>query len=335
LQGAFRALASLEPHIQLHNADAGHPDRIFDSLYFLAQSLDLQTAWYALGNPPRLQQSFDPTDGIDPTHLLAEDEANVRSLLHSCYHFTSKAAKFKYCRQTKTPPSLILEQSHYIAALTDWLAASSHSTRTSNVSGNPESLVLRVQALSTLIYVSTILSAYEAAYDLYAAHFQQILDIAGEVLAASKETAPPSLSHFQFQPGMFQAIFFTAMKCRDPQLRRRAVNLCGRVGTEGPWDPRVMIPVAQRAIEVEEMDLLRDPVDGHMQLRIPETQRLHGCGVESSASEGKLCNDVQATFSLCKSVEHMLQSDNHEDQEHWIIWTEHLETTGYSKLHFH
>jgi hypothetical protein len=53
-------------------------------------------------------------------------------------------------------------------------------------------------------------------------------------------------------PGILQTLFFTAIKYRHSAHRRRAVELLGRTGLEGPWDVKLLVAVASRAIEIEE-----------------------------------------------------------------------------------
>ena len=297
LQGALQALNFVD-------ADT------FADLHSFARSLDLQTAWYQLWAPPRLNASFESWDAIRHRYSLAEIEASTTSLLHSCYHLINRAGKFKYRSLAHHPPALVLEQGRHIATLTDWLG-------TYGQQSTPRLAILRAQCFSTLIYISTILCPREVTYDLYNTHFQHIVDTAGEIVHAPNTEAPPILKQFKFQPGLFQPLYLTAMKCRDPQLRRRAVRLFAQLGIEGPWDARVMSGVAQRAIQIEEHAQDKRP--------IPEVARLHGCGVDSFAPEGKTFPIfIQAHFSLCTDVERMVQSSDYENSEHWRLWSEDL-----------
>ena len=217
-----------------------------------------------------------------------------------------------------------MEQGRHIATLTDWLATYDQGSQDSV----PELPVLRAQCLSTLIYVSTILCPYEITYDLYTTHFRYIIEIAEKIVHERNTESPPILQHFKIQPGLIQPVYLTAMKCRDPQVRRRAVRLLSRLGVEGPWDARVMTRVALRAIEIEEMDEQKQ-----QQLPIPEIDRLHGCGIDSLAPAGKTFPVfIQAYFSLCTGVEQMLQSSDYEDSEHWTLWSEDLEVGSFHSL---
>ena len=328
LRGAFRALTSVIT-VSARSPDSSTPSACHEGfrhdthdLYAFATSLDLQTSWYMLSEPPRLSPGYHSTND---SNLSAE--SNILCLLHSCYHFTNRAGEFKYRHHAETPSPLVLEQSRHIAALTDWLATSKQPTKESKGSVR-QYLVQRAQCLSTLIYVSTILSPYEVTYDLYSTHFHQIVESSKNAIAISEDIfSTSSLTHFKTQPDLFQAVYLTAMKCRDPCLRREAVSLLSQFGIEGPWNARVMTRVAQRAIEIEEM---HQPTD-QPRLPIPETRRLHGCGVDSEAPlEKTLPISIQAHFSLCESVERMVDSRNPEESEEWTLWSEHLEVRDFN-----
>lgn len=311
VKGAFQAITCTD-------VDA------FADLHSLAQSLDLQTSWYMLSEPPRLRTLCEPWDGLRHRYSTTEIQAGTVALLHSCYHFTGRAGNFKYRSRAHQPASLIMEQSRCIAKLTHWLATYNRQT-TESILRLP---TLRAQCLSTLIYVSTILCPHELTYDLYLAHFQQIVEIAEEVVASRSAQSPSLLQHFKFQPGLLQPLYLTAMKCRDPQLRRRAVRTFSCLGVEGPWDARVLTRVAQRAIEIEELDEQKQ-----QRLPIPEVHRLHGCGIDSLAPAGKTFPIfIQAHFSLCTDVEQMLRSDDDENSEHWTLWSEDLEIGSFYGL---
>ncbi|KAJ9658451.1 hypothetical protein H2198_003735 [Neophaeococcomyces mojaviensis] len=302
-------------------------DSIKDALYSLAQSLDLQTAWYKLFEPPELQLIFDLAKPFPAAHDVADIRMTILSCLHGCYHFAHRAAKFKYIPLAHTPPSLTLEQSRYIAALSKCLARiGSAPSQTTIEPTSRMFLVLRVQCLSTLIYLSTILSPYEISYDSYTAHFQEILTISEEIATRFQNPIPTrSPPVFQLEPGISQALFLTAMKCRDPYHRRRAVAMLTGIGIEGPWNARVTAWVAKRAIAVEEVGQHFQGLESGCPTTPPETRRLHGCGLDYSAPDNASSTHLQVNFSLCRDVQRMLQASSHEDPEHWTIWTERVE----------
>lgn len=76
---------------------------------------------------------------------------------------------------------------------------------------------------SVLIETETMLKPDQAAYDDYEVEFTQILDYASTAITSTQNSdgkQPP----FVFEMGVFLPLFITALKCRFPQLRRRALH---------------------------------------------------------------------------------------------------------------
>ncbi|KAK7931879.1 Zn(2)-C6 fungal-type DNA-binding domain protein [Apiospora marii] len=61
-------------------------------------------------------------------------------------------------------------------------------------------------------------------------------------------------SSHSFDMAMVQPLFFTASKCREPLLRRRAVAGLEKIDGPGLYDGRMMAQVARWAIAMEEKD---------------------------------------------------------------------------------
>ena len=319
LQGAFEMLAHATA------GSFGSSASVFQDLYAFAESLDLQRAWYALSDPPHLLRPSGIIE-IPFTESPAEEESNVQRFIHSCYQFTSRASKFKYCHPDLVPMTVFQEQSRYIAALNGWLTRSRLAEKTQEKSMSKTSHVLRAQALSTLIYVSTILDPREIAYDSYLSQFNEILEVSQLLLESRPSPLSPRTPRFQLQPGIFQALYLTALKCREPQLRRKAVAKFEAVGIEGPWDVGIMTRVAERSIEVEEAGQLCLTQKAQKAMIIPEEQRIHGCGIDSAARADDLSAiQIQVYFSRCVDVATMVESRSWEDPKHWISWTETLQ----------
>lgn len=316
-----------------------------DRLHIFAQSIDLQTAWYVLHRPPDLPGSFEPNMLREPSCMDSLQDASIvlQSLLHHCYHVANQATNFKYRHSSEHPNSLVCDQGKCIAYLSQWMAKCDIEIKNWTETGALKQsrnwyLILRVQCLSTLIYLSTILSPYEITYDTYAIYFRQIVQGAGEVLSDHLQSAPAnSYVPFRLQPGLAQALFLTSLKHRHPIERRNAIDLLSMTGVEGPWNSSILCRVARRAVEIEESrsssslsmhveDLVNDKswisVRRDSDITIPEHHRLHGCSMSSEAGNFEANKPSLVHFSLCNGVEQMVQSRNFESPEHWNIWAE-------------
>jgi hypothetical protein len=159
-----------------------------DHIDILFHTIDSQTCSYAMSKPPEL-----PVIAMPLTLPSVMDSSSAHlilvQLVHICYNFTSTNYKFKYQPQF-AGPSIYMQQGRLIAHLSTWLEEFSltvlptlrrDSKRPSQLNNYFHALILRMTALSALIYLSYILSPYETAYDAHASHFQQII-VDGEAL---------------------------------------------------------------------------------------------------------------------------------------------------------
>ncbi|KAK5045150.1 hypothetical protein LTR84_009483 [Exophiala bonariae] len=345
LHGAFTVLTnSITPRIQdssetspaSSNSSISMVMNTYQSeLYSFAQSIDLHTATYVLHRPPELPSFFDAAtlnQSWDPTFL--ETACHVlQQLLHRCYHVANAVSHYKYLPRSRFPADLMLEQGRCIAYLSQWLAKCDDGFRDRPLSWTQSScrqtyLVHRVQCLSTLIHLSSVSSPYEMNYDIYTTYFEQIIRNADEVLGSSSfGSSQSSTSSFRVQPGLAQALFFTSLEFRDGVQRRRAIELLSKLGMEGPWNPDILCRIARRAVEIEESNALsassmEEYVHAPLKVEIPEKFRLHGCGIDSEAGDLEANKNGTVNFSLCVDVDYMVNSEDHENHRHWIIWAE-------------
>lgn len=317
---------------------------IEDRLYIFAQSLDVQIAWYVLHRAPELPASFNPDILNEPSCTNHPQNASVslQALIHHCYHVANQASPFKYQATSKHPAQLVDQQRRCIAYLSQWLIRCDvDSQKWANESPQDQShnvyLILRVQCLSTLIYLSTILSPYEGVYDTYSVYFEQIVDGASQIFQSpcTKLSTQPHCP-FRIQPGLGQALFLTSLKHRNPIQRRTAISLLSQTGVEGPWNSAILCQVARRAVEIEESGSFPGSdmaISAHHHSaenrppnsKIPEHHRLNGCGMNSEAGNMEANKPVMVDFSLCNDVEAMVQSSDFEDPKHWKLWRESLE----------
>jgi hypothetical protein len=212
-------------------------------------------------------------------------------------------------------------------------------------------LVLRNLCLSTIIYASTILGPYETRWDGYAREFREIVTGAETILDNRRRKRPRALTSsstsafiFTPSPGIIQPLYLTVLKYRHPRWRRRALELLRQSDKEGPWDGRLMAAVAQRAVELEESELVRakspsigaeDDMDGHLGDMVAEHVRICGCGPDNGldngldddrASDGewmkewecrsnlgatRRLNTSRVKFGRCRNVDRMLVAGLH------------------------
>ena len=149
-----------------------------------------------------------------------------------------------------------------------------------------ECVGLQLTYLVTLIKLSTSLDPNETAYDHYMPQFKAIVTLAdgllipaGNAMEKPKEDAPRT---FALQMNVIHPLHFTAVKCRDYTLRRRAVSLLKLSGKEGVWDGEIMAKMAEHVIflEEEDMELGPDRDEGGPRVYVSEYARVHGVGFD-------------------------------------------------------
>jgi len=294
-----------------------------DDITVFFRTLDVQTVLYADGLEPQMQIALvktpqDPTSTPSSTTVYRAGRELI-ALMQACHGFTSFASQYKYSPRIFVPAELFVEQGRQIAALKLWLrrltyiilpsvklsSADSSSTTTAS-SEYTHGLMLRNLCLSNIIYASTILNPYETDWDVYADDFQEIV-VGAESIVDNRHRrgcGTPSSKTLAFtftpSPGIIEPLYLTALKYREPRWRRRALELLWQSGKEGPWDGKLMAAAAQRAIKIEESEMLvrdmessigggqagvRQEHAGRERLAniVPERVRISGCGPGNDA----------------------------------------------------
>lgn len=125
-----------------------------------------------------------------------------------------------------------------------------------SVSNRIASTILTCHYAIIDIWLDCALSSPECTYDSYTASFERVVDLAAQVvhLTNAQNNGTPPI--FQFEIGVIPPLYMTARKCRDPILRRRAIDLLRQAPKqEGLWESGQMAAVAERIVEIEEQDL--------------------------------------------------------------------------------
>lgn len=153
--------------------------------------------------------------------------------------------------------------------------------------------------ISTLLELSCIFATTELTWNTYIDKFERVVSQTETILEARRwEAAQVGTSgthQFSLSLGIIQPIYFTALKCRHPLLRRRAIECLRQAGREGPWYGRVLADVAERCMFMEEAQLAPSLIlDSHhtipitarlLSAIIPEEQRIVDCHLVVSNGE--------------------------------------------------
>jgi hypothetical protein len=325
LQGSFRILTAC----MMGKRESRDAQTDLITFHHTAKALDIQSSTYALDMSPSLAISEpQPPQRWPEFHsdvgLTYDAHRYVLSLLHACYHFAVKASAYKYVPRGTVPLHIIHSQHHLISLLTQWLtvlgrSATSHYKSQHRTNNSRD--MMEAQCLSALIYLSTKLTAEEVAYDSYIPSFRQIISLAASAL--QRPVVNQHASQFRLTSPYSQALYLTAMKCRDPKLRRKAASLLAGTGRQGPWDGQIHTAVVNRVMELEELEGL---VNG----RPAEAARLHGVGLDSDGVQYGSGGILKVGFSRCLDVREMVLYEPGEQQKYWQSWTEEIRVPGHS-----
>ena len=154
-----------------------------------------------------------------------------------------------------------------------------------------ESQLLQVRRAVLFIQLSTCLETDDqTAYDDFLQHFLEVVSLSNAFLRRTHY----SWANFTIEMGVIEPLYFVALKCRDPQLRRAAVDLLRISGKEGVWDGNVMSLIANHVIEIENRRSQRDGVYASAPGGTPGSlwpgkwARVHGTAIEPQRKERRV-----------------------------------------------
>ena len=105
-----------------------------------------------------------------------------------------------------------------------------------------------IQYWNAYIWIHTPFSKTQLVFDDYLEQFTAIVDLAEEIL----ELNPGKAATYSSEMEIIQPLFYVVQKCRDGNLRRRAIGLLMRSGREGVWDGVCVGAAGLLIVEIEE-----------------------------------------------------------------------------------
>ena len=125
-----------------------------------------------------------------------------------------------------------------------------------------------------LIEASTCTQPEETFYDKFDNEFDELVTLAANVLHARKGHTSKVLD-FSLDIGIIHPLFCTAVNCREPWIRQRAMTLLRSITfQEGVWNATMQASIAQVAVDRENLFSELESVGG----RPKEFARVHSVG---------------------------------------------------------
>ncbi|KAF5676154.1 transcriptional regulatory moc3 [Fusarium heterosporum] len=180
-------------------------------------------------------------------------------ILDEALQFSTSAQKVKFNMKNADPAEILYfqqEQQRQLTQLNRWHAAFTVVTSMSPQSPAMESSlnILRIYHQTAFIWLSSSLDTGETVFDSYTANFATIISLASIIIGSVPANA--KLEPFSFETEIIPPIYWTAVRCRHPLLRRAALKLLTRDQVrnrrENLWHARETAVIAARSIELEE-----------------------------------------------------------------------------------
>lgn len=176
-----------------------------------------------------------------------------------------------YEQQRKEQQSLEMEFYTWHAAFDRLRKRSSKAT---GIADPRAPLALLIEYHTSLVWVLTCISQEESHFDNFTPHFEEIVCLAENILKLGPGTeSTPVAEQLSLDPGILAHIYWTAHKCRDPLIRRRAIQALARCpAKQGMWRRSLIVQVASKIVEIEEEALCSLPVG---ERRVAEQDRVY------------------------------------------------------------
>ena len=127
---------------------------------------------------------------------------------------------------------------------------------------NPAALVLSLYQKITVITLAIVPNDSEMVYDDFLEDFKYIVRTCALLIASRETNQRPPNPRFTFEVGIVPPLHVVATKCRDPVVRREAVQLLfGSPRQEGMWDGVLTARIGKWMTACEEDGLEPPPLD--------------------------------------------------------------------------
>ncbi|OAP60697.1 hypothetical protein AYL99_05699 [Fonsecaea erecta] len=255
------------------------PQDELDELLRVFARYDIQACTFSKERAEPLLTHVSQVPRILPTNLtLSQVRNHLDNLLVSVYQLVkSDARMYRYWKRDVVPLEWQARRQEAIDVFDAWMEALENffSTQSPRLSRTDiKSLLgLRLQIKTAVMMLKLCIDCGpETTYDAFQDDFEDMVTKVEQVTTALSlaETMPlaDELTPFTMELGIIHPLFFTACKCRDWGIRRRAVAQLKRAGKEGVWEGPIMAVLARRIISLEEEGLS----EGEL---VPEANRFH------------------------------------------------------------
>lgn len=256
------------PLLELDDAESNSLPVIFSSLQ------EARTSLYSQMNKVfdfiQTDETFLYNSPDQPDHILSEVfAATEEHNLDETFRFSSGRSPVEIAAAHK-------ERSRMLKILEGWKAVfDAFILQSSTGMGSRElggAVLLQIHYISAWVALSTCHSRLQSIFDEFTPQFENMVSLSKSLIAASDtEGSSFGRTNFWIDMGVIGPVYLAATRCRDPIVRRQAVQILRLPRREGALDGEAAAMVADRIITLEEAGL--PPVKTAED--IPEYARIH------------------------------------------------------------
>lgn len=242
---------------------ASQPQSVEDELFSIFADLDLQYTHFGSERPmlklsahkatPTLSPEA-PLPWVLPLNFRSIEEAHQYLLIlaNECLQFLGHTAG--RCHTLQNPTSNF-RRDHLYLNLKKWRKAydlfwmGSREVEKSDSAWKQHSAQMLTQYAWLSVTIPTSYSEIEETeFDSYLQEFMTITGLASMMLPREDMT----LKYFSLESSLVPALFWVVLKCRHPEVRRKALLLLRQAGREGLWEPILLSQIGRECILLEE-----------------------------------------------------------------------------------
>lgn len=211
------------------------------------------------GHRPSYEYGLEPSQVLPQTfHSIVEARDSIVHLMNLSIRLIHKTKFSRY--SNKITAAEYSYHSNLVSCLHTWKDTLDHFLLT--VPPSPRlteaATVLQIQQIVCRTWLNRSLVPEECAADADIPLYERAVSLAETLSTNSKQSIggaaqPPT---FLFDMETVSPLYLIAIKCRDPLIRRRAIALLRQsVRREGLWDSVKAAAIAERIVELEEVEL--------------------------------------------------------------------------------
>jgi hypothetical protein len=207
------------------------------------------------GTQPSYEYGLEPSEVLPQTfHSIVEARDSIVHLMNLSIRLIHSTKFSRYSNKISTT-----EYAHH-AEIVTYLHAWKHTldhfllTRSPSPRLTEAATILQIQQIVTLTWLNRSLVPEECVADKDFPLYERAVSLAETLSFTTADNAQPST--FLFDMETVSPLYLIAIKCRHPLIRRRAIAVLRRsVRREGLWDSGKAAAIAERIVELEEVEL--------------------------------------------------------------------------------